>query len=62
MCIRDRLRTEYRYSLMQQAWAQLAVANLDPGNDRGRALLDAFVTRSFAAADDNGSIELLEKL
>lgn len=58
----DQVRLEYRYNLMQQAWAQLAVANLDPGNERGRALLDAFVTRSFAAADDNGSAELLEKL
>lgn len=52
---------DYRFCLLHQAWAQLAVANLDPGNDRGRQLLDAFVTRSFTAADDNNSGELLEQ-
>lgn len=56
-CVRD-----YRYSLLQQAWGQVAVANLDPGNDRGRLLLNKFVTRAFAAAADNNSGELLELL
>ncbi|MEM9131186.1 MAG: oxidoreductase family protein [Actinomycetota bacterium] len=59
---RERFQRDYRYCLLQQAWAQLAVANLDPGNDRGRALLDAFVTRSFVAADDHDSGELLDLL
>ncbi len=57
---RDRLYRDFRFCLLQQAWAQLAVADLDPGNDRGRALLDAFVTRSFEAADDHDSGELLD--
>ncbi len=56
-CMRD-----YRYCLLQQAWGQVAVANLDPGNDRGRQLLNEFVTRAFAAAGDNNSGELLEQL
>ncbi|MEM7094499.1 MAG: oxidoreductase family protein [Actinomycetota bacterium] len=58
----DQCRTEYRYNLMQQAWAQLAIANVDPGNDRGRELLNAFVTRSFQAAEDNESYELLDQI
>lgn len=58
----EQCRTEYRYNLMQQAWAQLAIANIDPGNDRGRELLNAFVTRSFQAAEDNDSAELLDHL
>ena len=57
----DQCWRDYRYCLMQQAWAQVAVANLDPGNDRGRALLDAFVTRSFAAASENNAGEVLEE-
>lgn len=58
----DQCRTEYRYCLLQQAWAQLAIANVDPGNDRGRELLNAFVTRSFQAAEDNDSSELLDRI
>ncbi len=53
---------DYRYCLMHQAWTQIAVANIDPGNDRGRLLLDAFVTRSFQAAADNDAGELLTQL
>jgi len=58
----DQCRTEYRYNLLQQAWAQLAIANVDPGNDRGRELLNAFVTRAFHAAEDNNAAELLDHL
>jgi hypothetical protein len=58
----EQCRLEYRYCLMQQAWAQLAIANVDPGNDRGRELLDAFVTRAFQAAEDNNAAELLDQL
>jgi len=53
------LTFHYRMSAMHQAMAQIAVANLDPGNERGRALLDAMVTRSFESALDNNSGELL---
>lgn len=58
----DQCWRDYRYCLMHQAWAQLAIANVDPGNDRGRQLLNEFVTRSFTAASDNNSGELLEHL
>ncbi len=53
-CVRD-----YRYCLMHQAFANIAVSNIDPGNERGRTLLDAFITRVFSAAADNNSVELL---
>lgn len=53
---------DYRYCLIHQAWSQVAIANIDPGNDRGRLLLDEFVTRSFQAAADNNSGELLDEL
>ncbi len=58
----EQCHRDFRFCLLQQAWAQLAVANLDPGNERGRTLLNAFVTRSFAAAADNNAGELLELL
>ena len=58
----DQCHRDYRYALMHQAMAQVAVANLDPGNDRGRELLNAFVTRAFTAAADNQSIDLLSEL
>ena len=57
----DRCLRDYRYSLLHQAWAQVAIANIDPGNERGRRLLDAFVTRAFQAASDNNAGELIEE-
>ena len=54
-CVRD-----YRYCTLQQAWAQIAISDVDPGNDRGRALLDAMVTRSFQNASDHNAGEALE--
>jgi len=56
----EELTFHYRMCGMHQALAQIAVSNLDPGTDRGRALLDAMVTRSFTAALDNNGGELLE--
>jgi aminoglycoside/choline kinase family phosphotransferase len=53
---------DYRYCLLQQAWAQIAVANIDPGNERGRLLLNEFVTRSFQAAADHDAGEFLHHL
>jgi len=58
----DQCHRDYRFCLLHQAWAQLAIANVDPGNDRGRQLLNEFITRSFAAASENNSGELLEQL
>ena len=55
----DELTFHYRMCAMHQALAQIAVSNLDPGNERGRALLDAMVTRSFTNALDNNGGELL---
>jgi hypothetical protein len=58
----DRLWRDYRYCLLQQAWAQVAVSDLDPGNERGRRLLDAMITRAFAAVADHQAGEVLEEL
>lgn len=58
----DRCLRDFRYCLLHQAWAQIAISNVDPGNERGRRLLDAFITRGFQAAADNNSGELLEQL
>jgi len=54
-------KQHYRFCLLHQAWSQVAISTLDPGNDRGRQLLNEFVTRSFTAASDNNSGELLEQ-
>ncbi|MFK8023065.1 MAG: phosphotransferase [Ilumatobacter sp.] len=53
---------DYRYCLLHQAWSQIAIANIDPGNDRGRVLLNEFITRSFQAAADNDAGDLLGEL
>ena len=58
----DELTFHYRMCSMHQAMAQIAVANLDPGNERGRALLDAMITRSFTNALDNNGGELITYL
>lgn len=58
----DRCRRDYRFCLLHQVWAQIAISTVDPGNDRGRQLLNEFITRSFAAAADNNAGELLEHL
>jgi hypothetical protein len=38
------------------------VSDLDPGNDRGRALLDAMITRAFTAASDHTAGQMLDEL
>lgn len=57
----DAMTRHYRYATLHQAWAQIAVANLDPGNERGRTLLDAMLTRSWQSALDNNGVELLDQ-
>jgi Phosphotransferase enzyme family len=57
----DRCWEDYRYCALQQAWAQIAVSDLDPGNDRGRTLLDSMITRSFQTASDLEAGEALER-
>ena len=58
----ERCRRDYRYCLLQQAWAQVAVSDLDPHNERGRRLLDAMITRAFAAVADHDAGEVLDEL
>ena len=57
----ERCWRDYRYCLLHQAWSQVAVSDIDPGNDRGRALLHAMITRVFAAAHDLQSGDLLNE-
>ena len=45
--------------MFHQAWSQVAVSDIDPGNDRGRRLLHEMITRVFAAVDDNDCDDLL---
>ena len=52
---------DYRFCLFQQAWSQVINANVDPGNERGRVLLNEFVTRSFQASSDNRGYEVLDQ-
>jgi hypothetical protein len=54
-CVRD-----YRYCALQCAWSQIAISDADPGNERGRKLLDTMITRSFQNASDNNSGEALD--
>ena len=55
----ERCWRDYRYCLLHQAWSQVAVSDIDPGNERGRALLHAMITRAFAAAHDLQAGDLL---
>ncbi|MFM8563356.1 MAG: phosphotransferase family protein [Acidimicrobiia bacterium] len=55
----ERCWRDYRYCLLHQAWSQVAVSDIDPGNDRGRRLLHEMITRAFAATDDNDGADLL---
>ena len=59
---KDRCIRDYRYCTLQQAWAQIPISGVDPANDRGRALLDAMITRSFQSASDNAAGDMLELL
>lgn len=55
----DRLVEDYRFCAVQQAWAQIAISDTDPGNERGRALLDSMITRSFQSVSDNAGADIL---
>ena len=57
---REQCQRDYRYCTLQQAWSQIPISGVDPGNERGRALLNAMITRSFQSASDNAAGELLE--
>jgi Phosphotransferase enzyme family len=57
---REQCQLDYRYCTLQQAWSQIPISGIDPANDRGRALLDAMITRSFQSATDNAAGEMLE--
>ena len=58
----ERCVEDYRFCTLQQAWAQIAISDADPGNERGRTLLDAMITRSFESAQDNAAGELFDHL
>ncbi len=58
----ERCWRDYRYCTLQQAWAQIAISDVDPGNERGRRLLDAMITRSFQNASDHNAGEALDVL
>ena len=58
----ERCWRDYRYCLLQQAWAVTVIADLDPGNERGRALLDEMTMRPFQAVEDLQSWENLDEL
>ena len=57
---REQCQRDYRYCTLQQAWSQIPISGVDPANDRGRALLDAMITRSFQSASDNAAGEMLD--
>ena len=57
---REQCQRDYRYCTLQQAWSQIPISGVDPGNERGRTLLNAMITRSFQSASDNNAGELLE--
>jgi aminoglycoside phosphotransferase (APT) family kinase protein len=53
---------EYRYAVAQQAWSTCPLGDLEPGNERGRLLLDTITPRYLVAADDLGVYDLLDLL
>jgi hypothetical protein len=56
----DDVHTDFRRAVLTQlAIAVVGAANLDPGNERGKALMDVLVTRNFAALVDYDCEQLL---
>jgi thiamine kinase-like enzyme len=51
---------DYRYAIGQQAWSTLPMGDMDPGNDRGRLLLETLTPRYITAAQDLGVSEMLD--
>ncbi len=56
----DRCWRDYRYAIGQQAWSTCPMGDMDPGNDRGKSLLDTVTPRYLIAADDHGVTEMLD--
>ena len=56
----DRCWRDYRCALGQQAWSTCPMGDLEPGNDRGRLLLDTITPRYLVAADDHGVVDMLD--
>ncbi|HEX9260064.1 MAG TPA: oxidoreductase family protein [Acidimicrobiales bacterium] len=55
----QRLEDDYAAAYLNVTNMTLYAAVLDPGNDRGRALMHALITRSFQAAADVGTHQFL---
>jgi hypothetical protein len=49
----DELYDDYRTALVTQLTIPVIAQSMDPGNDRGRKLMDAMVERVFVAIDDH---------
>jgi hypothetical protein len=49
----DQLYDDYRLSLLTQLSIPVIGSSMDPGNDRGRRLMDAMVERTMIAVDDH---------
>ena len=58
----DRCWRDYRYAIGQQAWSTCPMGDVEPGNERGRLLLDTITPRYLAAASDHGVTEMLDLL
>lgn len=56
----DRCWRDYRYAIGQQAWSTCPMGDLEPGNERGRVLLDTITPRYLTAASDHGVAEMLD--
>jgi hypothetical protein len=56
----ERCWRDYRYAIGQQAWSTLPMGDMDPGNERGRLLLETLTPRYHAAALDLGVAEMLD--
>ncbi|MFM7535628.1 MAG: phosphotransferase [Acidimicrobiales bacterium] len=54
------IEDDYRASMLQLCAGMVVAASFDPGNERGRSLLDAMTIRSFTAADDLGAGEFAD--
>ena len=57
---RARCWRDYRYAIAQQAWSTCPMGDVDPGNERGRLLLDTVTPRYLRAADDLDVDEVLD--
>lgn len=59
---RDRCWRDYRFAVAQQAWSTCPMGDVDPGNERGRLLLDTVTPRYLRAADDLEAHEVIAEL